>query len=160
MKDSRLILHVTDDPMYGENAYTVHFAEGGPCWIIDPGLPPHAEQIVTYVREHRLTPEKIVLTHGHADHIAGIDDVGAWGASSSVTVKPEPAARREAGAAVASAVPFGPKMRMGHPLTGILAPDLAVSLARLWLTGGKRPANIAGPRQAIPGWETTELPPF
>jgi glyoxylase-like metal-dependent hydrolase (beta-lactamase superfamily II) len=71
----RLQLHVTNDPMYFENGYTVHLRDGGPCWIIDPGLPPQAEAIVEYVRARNLKPEKIVLTHAHADHIAGIDPV-------------------------------------------------------------------------------------
>jgi glyoxylase-like metal-dependent hydrolase (beta-lactamase superfamily II) len=38
-------------------------------------LPPHAEHIVAHVREHRLVPAAIVLTHAHPDHIAGIDEV-------------------------------------------------------------------------------------
>ena len=70
-----LQLHVTTDPMFAENGYTVYFRDGGPCWIIDPGLPPQAEQIVEHVRTKSLTPEAIVLTHAHADHIGGIDEV-------------------------------------------------------------------------------------
>jgi glyoxylase-like metal-dependent hydrolase (beta-lactamase superfamily II) len=75
MTESQLIIHVTNDPTYVENGYTVHLRDGGPCWIIDPGLPPQAAQIVSYVRGRSLTPEAIVLTHAHADHIAGIDEV-------------------------------------------------------------------------------------
>jgi glyoxylase-like metal-dependent hydrolase (beta-lactamase superfamily II) len=61
--------------MYMENGYTVSLRDGGECWIIDPGLPPQAKQIVRYVRDRRLRPSAIVLTHAHADHIAGIDEV-------------------------------------------------------------------------------------
>ncbi len=75
MNEKRLLIHITNDPMYFENGCTIHFQEGGPCWIIDPGLPPQAEHIVQYVREKSLTPEAIVLTHGHMDHIAGIDEI-------------------------------------------------------------------------------------
>ncbi len=75
MSDGRLQIHITNDPTYVENGYTVYVREGGPCWIIDPGLPPQAGQIVQHVCEHSLQPVAIVLTHAHADHIAGIDEV-------------------------------------------------------------------------------------
>ena len=70
-----LQIHVTNDPTYMENGLTVYFEQGGPCWIIDPGLPPQAEQIIKHVRANSLEPAAIVLTHAHADHIAGIDEV-------------------------------------------------------------------------------------
>lgn len=76
MPSDALTIHITNDPTYQENGYTVHFG-GGPCWIIDPGLPPQGEQIVEYVRACELEPAAIVLTHAHADHIAGIDEVRA-----------------------------------------------------------------------------------
>ena len=75
MSDGKLQIHITNDPTYVENGYTVYVREGGPCWIIDPGLPPQAGQIVQHVREHSLQPVAIVLTHAHADHIGGIDEV-------------------------------------------------------------------------------------
>ena len=63
------------DPNFGENAYVVWCNDGGACWIIDPGLSPSASQIVSIVGEHRLKPDSLVLTHGHADHIAGVPEV-------------------------------------------------------------------------------------
>lgn len=75
MADKALQIHITNDPMYMENGCTIYLREGGPCWIIDPGLPPQAGQIVRHVREKSLTPAAIVLTHAHADHIGGIDEV-------------------------------------------------------------------------------------
>ena len=67
--------HVTNDPMFGENGLTISRRDGGPCWIIDPGLPPQAEEIIAYVREHELKPEGVLVTHAHGDHIAGVDEV-------------------------------------------------------------------------------------
>jgi len=75
MGDATLHIHVTNDPMYMENGYTVYLRPGGPCWVIDPGLPPQAEQIIRYIRRHELAPAVIVLTHAHPDHIGGIDEV-------------------------------------------------------------------------------------
>jgi len=75
MSQSPYRFDVTNDPMFAENAYTVYRRDGGPCWIIDPGLPPQAEQIIALVRTHRLKPEAVLLTHAHGDHIAGVDDV-------------------------------------------------------------------------------------
>jgi hydroxyacylglutathione hydrolase len=75
MNDHRLRIHITNDQVYVENGYTIHLRDGGPCWIIDPGPPPQAAAIAKYVRDKKLSPEKILLTHGHADHIAGVDEV-------------------------------------------------------------------------------------
>jgi glyoxylase-like metal-dependent hydrolase (beta-lactamase superfamily II) len=43
------------------------------CYIFDPGLWP--EELVQFCREMDLRPERIVLTHGHGDHIAGVNDM-------------------------------------------------------------------------------------
>ena len=40
------------------------------CLIIDPGL--QAEELIDFLREHKLNPVAVALTHGHADHIAGL----------------------------------------------------------------------------------------
>lgn len=63
------------DPSFGENGYVVWRRDGGPCWIIDPGLPPSASQMLDHLRQKRLEPAAIVLTHAHADHIAGIPEI-------------------------------------------------------------------------------------
>jgi glyoxylase-like metal-dependent hydrolase (beta-lactamase superfamily II) len=63
------------EPNFGENAYVVWRRHGGPCWIIDPGLPPSAGQVIKHVAKHSLKPEGIFLTHGHLDHIAGVPEL-------------------------------------------------------------------------------------
>lgn len=66
---------ISNDPMFAENGYIVFPAEGGPCWIVDPGLPPQAEQMLAFISENDLVAGAIVLTHAHVDHIAGIDEI-------------------------------------------------------------------------------------
>lgn len=43
---------------------------GKSCWIIDCGYQP--EPMLDAIEEQGLVPEKILLTHAHADHIAGL----------------------------------------------------------------------------------------
>lgn len=43
------------------------------CWIVDPGAGP--EPVIEFVRREGLVPGRIVLTHAHADHIAGLERV-------------------------------------------------------------------------------------
>ncbi len=75
INDHQLHVHVTNDPVYSENGMTIYMRPGGPCWIIDPGLPPQAEEIIAHVQKESLDVQAIMLTHAHADHIAGIDAV-------------------------------------------------------------------------------------
>ncbi|MHC4126423.1 MAG: MBL fold metallo-hydrolase, partial [Planctomycetota bacterium] len=41
------------------------------CLLIDTGLEP--DPLFDYLKENNLNPIALALTHGHADHIAGID---------------------------------------------------------------------------------------
>ena len=56
---------------FATDSYLVR--SGGVCWVIDPGYAP--AELVARLPRDRLTPRKIILTHGHCDHIAGIEDV-------------------------------------------------------------------------------------
>jgi len=40
------------------------------CLIVDTGL--EAGELINFLQRHKLNPAAIVLTHGHADHIAGV----------------------------------------------------------------------------------------
>ncbi|MFN3167322.1 MAG: MBL fold metallo-hydrolase [Phycisphaeraceae bacterium] len=46
---------------------------GRSCWLVDAGFEPGP--MLDYIDEHRLKAEKIVLTHAHLDHIAGLNEV-------------------------------------------------------------------------------------
>ncbi|MFP4144747.1 MAG: MBL fold metallo-hydrolase [Phycisphaeraceae bacterium] len=51
------------------NCYVVH-GESKTCWLVDVGDNPAA--MLDYLEQHELTPERIILTHAHADHVAGV----------------------------------------------------------------------------------------
>jgi hydroxyacylglutathione hydrolase len=63
------------DRMFAENCFVVWVREGGPCWIVDPGFPPQCQEALAFIQTHRLKPAALMLTHGHADHIAGVEHI-------------------------------------------------------------------------------------
>jgi glyoxylase-like metal-dependent hydrolase (beta-lactamase superfamily II) len=52
-----------------ENTWIVRRRDRNDCLVVDPGFQP--EQIVRWLQSNDITPAAILLTHGHADHIAG-----------------------------------------------------------------------------------------
>lgn len=54
---------------FDQNSYVAQLAGRDDCLVIDPGLEP--EQIIDHLDQHGLTPAALLITHGHADHIAG-----------------------------------------------------------------------------------------
>lgn len=58
------------------NCYVVAEAAGAPCVIVDPGVGA-ADPVRRILAEHELTPAGIVLTHGHVDHIAAVEELCA-----------------------------------------------------------------------------------
>lgn len=68
-------VHTFVELTFGENGYVVSVTGYEGVWVIDPSFPPQCEEIREYVEQHGKNVEAIVLTHGHADHIAGVDSV-------------------------------------------------------------------------------------
>ncbi|GAA4714058.1 MBL fold metallo-hydrolase [Nocardioides conyzicola] len=68
---------------WGTNCYVAATGPGTECVIIDPGKDA-AEGVAEVVREHRLKPVAVLVTHGHVDHmwcvapVAGTYDATAW----------------------------------------------------------------------------------
>ncbi|MCL2612233.1 MAG: MBL fold metallo-hydrolase [Nocardioidaceae bacterium] len=68
---------------WGTNCYVAATAAGAECVVIDPGKDA-ADGVAEVVREHRLKPVAVLLTHGHVDHmwsvapVAGTYDATAW----------------------------------------------------------------------------------
>ena len=51
------------------NCYVV--AEGGVCAVIDPGA--QGVQLASWLKENKIRPEAVLLTHGHFDHVGGVE---------------------------------------------------------------------------------------
>jgi glyoxylase-like metal-dependent hydrolase (beta-lactamase superfamily II) len=68
---------------WGTNCYVVATAPGTECVVIDPGMEA-TEGVAEIVRQHRLKPVSVLVTHGHVDHmwcvapVAGAYDATAW----------------------------------------------------------------------------------
>ncbi|MEJ7794719.1 MAG: MBL fold metallo-hydrolase [Nocardioides sp.] len=68
---------------WGTNCYVAALDAGSECVIIDPGKDA-AEAVAEVVRDHRLKPVAVLVTHGHVDHmwcvapVAGTYDATAW----------------------------------------------------------------------------------
>ena len=68
---------------WGTNCYVVAPAAGEQCVVIDPGQDA-AGGVEDLLREHRLRPVAVLLTHGHIDHVwsvvpvCGAHDVPAY----------------------------------------------------------------------------------
>ncbi|KAB2811172.1 MBL fold metallo-hydrolase [Pimelobacter simplex] len=68
---------------WGTNCYVAATAPGAECVVIDPGKDA-AAGVAEVVREHKLKPVAVLLTHGHIDHmwsvtpVAGAYDATAW----------------------------------------------------------------------------------
>jgi hydroxyacylglutathione hydrolase len=68
---------------WGTNCYVAASGPGAECVVIDPGKDA-APGVADVVREHRLKPVAVLVTHGHVDHmwcvapVAGTYDATAW----------------------------------------------------------------------------------
>lgn len=68
---------------WGTNCYVVATGPGAECVIVDPGKDA-AQGVDQVVREHKLKPVSVLVTHGHVDHmwcvapVAGTYDATAY----------------------------------------------------------------------------------
>ena len=53
------------------NGYLFYSDQDKTAFFIDPGGDP--EEVIGYIHNNNLTLKAVLLTHGHLDHIAGID---------------------------------------------------------------------------------------
>src|SRR4051794_10293295 len=72
---------------WATNCYVVAPGRNEECVVIDPGMDA-AAGIADVVREHRLRPAAVILTHGHLDHMWSVTPV-AGGYESAAYIHPE-----------------------------------------------------------------------
>ena len=58
---------------FEENTYIIA-NEKNQCWIVDPGMYEEREvaMVINFITDKQLVPQAIINTHGHIDHIFGI----------------------------------------------------------------------------------------
>lgn len=65
---------ITPIPAFQDN-YIWLIANHQHAVVIDPG---EAAPVIAYLKQHQLTLDAILITHHHADHIGGVDDLLAY----------------------------------------------------------------------------------
>jgi hydroxyacylglutathione hydrolase len=134
---------------FGENAYVVSTrSDDGRVvgWVIDPSFPPAVDDLLEYVKIEKIVVEKILLTHGHGDHIAGVDIVHQAHASAHVGIAPADQPLLGDAKKNLSAM-FGIELAIKAPVDLALTPETTLSLGPLcWQvldTSGHSPGGIS-----------------
>ena len=66
----KLEVSIFADELFGENCYLIRRRDTSAALIVDPGL--QLDRVERQLREERLTLERILVTHGHIDHVGGV----------------------------------------------------------------------------------------
>jgi glyoxylase-like metal-dependent hydrolase (beta-lactamase superfamily II) len=70
--------------VFGTNCYVLSTGEGQECLVVDPGIQV-VDHLADVLREHRLRPAAVLLTHGHLDHTYSVTPVcGTHGVAAYV----------------------------------------------------------------------------
>ncbi len=131
---------------FGTNCYVVAPARGEQCVVVDPGIGvvPRLEETL---REHRLRPVAVLLTHGHLDHtfsvtpVCGAKDIPAYihPSDRELLAHPERALSRE------SWMMLGQQLKMTEPDdVQPLEDGAALGLAGLEITVDHAPGHTRG----------------
>jgi glyoxylase-like metal-dependent hydrolase (beta-lactamase superfamily II) len=128
------------------NCFVLAQEAGGPCVVVDPGE--GSEQpLGDLLRQHRLDPVAVLLTHGHFDHIFAVtpvcdgNDIPAWIHPEDRVLLSDPLRALSAEARQF----FGGRVALREPReVRLLADGASLELAGLTLTVDHTPGHTRG----------------
>lgn len=128
------------------NCYLIASGAGEACVIVDPGQDAE-EPILAALREHRLSPVAVLLTHGHFDHVFAVtpvcdgNDIPAWIHPEDREMLTDPLK----GISPQGAAFFGGRLEMREPAdVRELADGTVLDLAGLAVTVDHTPGHTRG----------------
>ncbi|MEU4804831.1 MBL fold metallo-hydrolase [Actinosynnema sp. NPDC023587] len=128
------------------NCFLLATGPGGPCVVVDPGQDA-TEPLAEALREHRLSPVAVLLTHGHFDHTFSVapvcdgNDVPAWIHPADRALLSDPLK----GISAESRAFFGGNLEMREPReVRELSDGVELDLAGLRLTVDHTPGHTGG----------------
>jgi hydroxyacylglutathione hydrolase len=131
---------------FDTNCWVVAPAEGEQCVVIDPGIGVET-QLDELLREFRLQPVAVLLTHGHLDHtfsvtpVCGARDIPAWIHPGDRELLADPGK----GMGVATQQMFGGSLQWTEPSdVRLLDPSAPLSLAGLDFSVDFAPGHTPG----------------
>jgi len=131
---------------FGTNCWVVAPAAGEECIVIDPGIGVEA-QLDQVLRDDRLKPVAVLLTHGHLDHtfsvtpVCGARGIPAWIHPGDRDLLADPMK----GLSPESRTMFGGKLEWTEPDDiALLDPDVPLELAGLRLGVDFAPGHTPG----------------
>jgi hydroxyacylglutathione hydrolase len=66
----KLDVTIFADELFGENCFIIRRRDTTAALVVDPGL--QLDRVERQLQEERLTLERILVTHGHIDHVGGV----------------------------------------------------------------------------------------
>jgi len=133
LSNSLINIQTFVDSMFGENAFVISTQDqrgGAVGWVIDPSFPPQTDQLLEYVSEDGIVIEKILLTHGHGDHIAGVDRVRQAHPKAELMIA-EADKSMLTDAAKNLSKPFGVELVLETAADGDLLPNMDLTLGQM-----------------------------
>ena len=128
------------------NCYLLAAEAGAPCVIVDPGQDA-VDPIMDAVRQHKLSPVAVILTHGHFDHTFSVTpicdgtDIPAWIHPDDRYMLSDPAR----GISAEALALFGGRVTMREPAeVRALADGVELDLAGIALTVDHTPGHTGG----------------